>query len=214
MSHGRKNQPVPAADGPHLNDAAEDAAVFDAVAAAAPEMDLELESTSRLDQRMVGVFAAPSAHSSSPQSDDDGSSLSADATDDDDIKEALTGWAETHPADVVERHGDFTADPYAAVMPGGVQLVDTEFLENWVGSDEYNEILGRWSPKKEREANLHNIQVIHLSDSVASATFQGRELGEGDVPVVCNVAAILIKAPNGRGTTWKIASVSKFGDFE
>ncbi|MEO1086557.1 MAG: hypothetical protein AAFY88_20175 [Acidobacteriota bacterium] len=212
MSHGRKNQPVPA-DGPQLNDAAEDAAVFDAVAAAAPEMDLELESTSRLDQRMVGVFAAPTAHSSSPPSSD-GSSLTADATDNDDIKDALYGWAQTHPADVVERHGDFTADPYAAVMPGGVQLIDEEFLENWVGSDEYNEILGRWSPKQERVANLHSIQVVHLSDSVASATFQGRELGEGDVPVVCNAAAILIKAPNGRGTTWKIASVSKFGDFE
>ncbi|MEM1179155.1 MAG: hypothetical protein AAGM22_12475 [Acidobacteriota bacterium] len=208
MSHGRKN-PV---DGPHLNDAADDASVFDAVAEAADAMDLELESTSRLDQRMVGVFAAPSAHSSSPPSDD-GQTSADGPSDNDDIEKAIYGWAQTHPEDVVKMHGEYTTDPYCAVFPGGVQLIDATYLENWVGSDEYHAILGEWTPKRERVADLHTIQIVHLSDSVASVTFQGRETGEKDVPVICNAAAILIKQPNGRGTTWKIASVSKFGDF-
>lgn len=213
MSTDRKNQPDPTVAGPEMNDAAEDAAVFEAVAAAADAMSLELEPTNRMDERMVGVFAAPSAHSSAPRSKKD--QLTADGpSENDDIQDALYGWAQTHPQDVVKHHGDFTTDPYAAVMPGGVQLVDRAFLEAWVGSPEYKELLGRWSPKRERVADLHNIQIVHLSDCVASATFQGREIGDNEVPVLCNAAAILVKKPNGCGTAWKIASVSKFGDFE
>lgn len=199
-------------------DLADDASVFEAVAEAADELDLELNPQSRLDKRMVGVFAAAVAHSS----DDDGSESAAStddapdtSSDNEEITKALQGWAETHPADVVKTYGDYTTEPYAAVMPGGVRMITKEYLTSWVGSADYKELLSIWTPKRERDTQLSNIQIVHLSQYVANATFQGREIGEGDVPVIANGAAILIKDDSGHGkTAWKIAAVSKYGAIE
>lgn len=195
----------------------DDASVFGAVAEAAGDLDLELNAQSRLDKRMVGVFAAAVAHSS----DDDGTggdeaqAAPDTSSDNAEIEKALQGWAETHPEDVVKTYGDFTTEPYAAIMPGGVRMITKEYLSSWVGSADFKELLSMWSPKRQRSTELSNIQIVHLSQYVANATFQGREVGEGDVPVIANGAAILIKDDSGQGkTAWKIAAVSKYGAFE
>ena len=197
---------------------ADDASVFEAVAEAAEDLDLELNPQSRLDKRMVGVFAAAVAHSSDDDGSDspDASAAAPDtSSDNDEITKALQGWAETHPADVVKTYGDFTTEPYAAVMPGGVRMITKEYLTSWVGSADYKELLSIWSPKRERDTKLSNIQIVHLSQYVANATFQGHEIGEGEVSVIANGAAILIKDDSGQGkTAWKIAAVSKYGAVE
>lgn len=196
---------------------AADAEVFEAVSQAAGELDLELNPHSHIDKRMVGVFAAAVAHSSDDGGDGTAQSKAAadPSSDNAEIEKALQGWAQTHPEDVAKTYGDFTTDPYVAVFPAGVKTITKEYLQNWIGSPEFNELLSIWRPKQVRETELSNIQIVHISEFVASATFQGRELGEGDVPVIANGAAILIKDDSGQGKTeWKIAAVSKYGALE
>ncbi len=188
-------------------------AIFKAVADAADDLDLELEASGDLDHRMVGVFAAPLAHSGTAPADLEGLGTVA-SVDNDEILKALEGWATTHPEDAVETHGQFTTDPYVTVMEGGVKTITREYLEQWQNSDDLERMLSRWRPKRSREATLSNVQIVYVSDGVANATFQTRELGEGDVPVIANGSAMLVKDASGVGTAWKVAAVSKFGDFE
>ena len=188
-------------------------AIFKAVADAADDLDLELEATADVDQRMVGIFAAPLAHSGTAPADV-GSMVDAPSIDNEEIRKALDGWATTHPEDALAAYGQYTTDPYVTVMEGGVKTIDREYLEQWQKSDELKKLLANWQPKRKREATLSNVQIVYVSDGIANATFQSRELGEGDVPVVGNVSAILVKGTSDEGTAWKVAAVSKFGTFE
>lgn len=199
MSHSAKG-PAAASPGEQVRRAVEEAA---------PDLGFHLEgaSSSAEETRMVGALV-PAAHSTTdvdttevPETLDDG--------DESAIQDVITQWENVEHHQVLEVARDVTLDPYVAVTPDHIEMIDSDKLGEWVGSERFAELKAKFPAAEEREVEISNLQIFFMGGRMATATYQTREEGPKGV-YVTNTTAILIKKTEG----WRIGVVTKFAEVQ
>lgn len=177
-----------------------------AVAEAAPELGLTLESEDGTGPRMVGALV-PAAHSTTDV--DETSMPAAEGDDDAAIREVVERWENVEHHQVLTVAADVTTDPYVAVTPDAIQTVDSAHLSRWVTSDEFAALKAKFAPAERRQVEITSFEIFYMGTRLATATYQTREQGAQGVYLTSSTA-IVAKGDDG----WRITVVGKHAEVE
>lgn len=159
-------------------------------------------------RQMVGVAIAPAAHSTAAVKKS-GAPPSVDASDKDAIRKLVAGWEALDPGDIVTKWKNYATDPFCAVGPGWVKVVNQEFLDGWSKSKAFKSLMKAFRPHSPRQSKVTKVTVTWVGTSMANVTYHVHETTQTGQSAG-NGAMIVMKLAKG----WRIGAVCRYDEFQ
>lgn len=160
-------------------------------------------------RQMVGVAIAPAAHSNTGAAKS--KSKMPPSVDDSDkaaIQQLVADWEKLDPADFPKKWKHFATNPFCAVGPGWVKVVNQEFLDGWVKSRAFKSLMKAFQPHSPRKSKVSRVKVTWVGTHMANVTYHVQETTQTGKSAG-NAAMIVMKLAKG----WRIGAVCRFDEF-